>query len=259
MLLQVGAKGPEVLAWQVFLNQLGYAVPPLTADGDFGQKTKLATIEFQKRFKLDADGIVGPTTRAVAAGLGFADTKPALSKYPFVQSLYFTPANRQTVDLVVIHTMENQETPGQAMNVANWFANKYAPKFPSPRASCHYCVDNKEIVQCVLERDVAWHADAANRNGIGIEHSGRAAQSVTDWADDYSTAQLQLSAKLTAEICKRYNIPVVWLKAAELKAGKRGITGHGDVTQAYRIGNHTDPGPNFPIVGYLDLVKAQMG
>jgi hypothetical protein len=256
MLLKLGVTGPEVLEWQNFLNKNCSA--GLQADGVFGPATRDATITFQHVFKLDPDGIVGPATAEIARGLGWGSTKNVVQQFPFVQAKYYTPATRTMIDLVVIHTMENTETPGQAMNVANWFANKYAPKFPSPKASCHYCIDDEHIVQCVLERDVAWHADAANRTGIGLEHSGRAAQSLTDWNDAYSAKQLQLSSGLVADICKRYQIPVVWLTATDLRAGKRGITGHVNVTQAYKLGNHVDPGPNFPIDAYLAQVASKV-
>lgn len=58
--LQQGMEGDDVKALQ---RKLG-----VTADGDFGPKTKAAVVKFQKANKLTADGIVGPKTRA-ALGL----------------------------------------------------------------------------------------------------------------------------------------------------------------------------------------------
>jgi N-acetyl-anhydromuramyl-L-alanine amidase AmpD len=178
----------------------------------------------------------------------------AVATIPFVQARNFTKGRSGSIDLVVIHTMESPEKPLSAENVAAWFAGKTAPQ-----ASAHYCIDNNSIVQSVKEKDVAWHAPGANHDGIGLEHAGRAAQTTQDWADPYSKAMLERSAGLTADICKRYDIPVVWLRPPDLLAGRRGITGHVDVSRAFKRSDHHDPGPNFPIERYIALVKTHMG
>jgi N-acetyl-anhydromuramyl-L-alanine amidase AmpD len=178
----------------------------------------------------------------------------ATATLPFVQARNFTKGRSGSIDLVVIHTMEAPEKPTTAENVAAWFAGSSAPK-----ASAHYCIDSDTIVQCVKDTDVAWHAPGANHDGIGIEHAGRAAQTAKDWSDAYSKAMLERSAQLTASLCKRYDIPVTWLRPADLLAGRRGITGHVDVSRAFKKSDHHDPGTGFPIERYLALVKAHMG
>ena len=174
-----------------------------------------------------------------------------------IQAKNFTPANRFTgIDLIVIHSMEFPEKPRAARQVAEWFADKGAPKYPAPKASAHYCIDNLEVIQCVLEKDIAWHAPGANHNGIGLEHAGYARQTEAEWKDDYSVAMLMLSAKLAAEISIRYAIQPVWLSPDDLKAKKRGFTSHANVTLAFQKSGHMDPGPNFPVQWYLDMVKS---
>jgi N-acetyl-anhydromuramyl-L-alanine amidase AmpD len=173
--------------------------------------------------------------------------------YPFIQARNYTPADRKTIDLLVIHTMEAPEKPDTAENVARWFAGSTAPQ-----ASAHYCIDDDSIVQCVRDKDVAWHAPGANHNGLGFEHAGTARQTAADWKDAYTEKVLALSAKLVAEKCKQYAIPARWLMPADLKAGRRGITGHADCTIAFG-GSHTDPGVNFPRDHYLGLVHAALG
>ena len=173
--------------------------------------------------------------------------------YPFVESPHVTRTDGRRIDLIVIHTMEMDEKGETAENCASWFRN------PIAKSSAHYCVDVDSIVQCVRDQDVAWHAPGANHNGIGIEHAGRARQTGREWRDAYSAAMVDRSAGLAAELCRRYAIPVTWLYAADLKAGKRGITTHKAVSEAFRRSDHWDPGNGFPVEGYLALVRGKRG
>ncbi len=178
----------------------------------------------------------------------------AVATISFIQARNYTRGRSGPIDVLVIHTMESPETPTTAEAVANWFAGSTAPQ-----ASAHYCIDSNSIVQCVKDSDVAWHAPGANHNGLGFEHAGRAAQTPTDWSDDYSTKCLKLSAELVAQKCTEYGIPAVWLRVPDLLAGRRGITGHVQVSQAFKRSTHTDPGPNFPVERYLGWVKSHLG
>ena len=172
--------------------------------------------------------------------------------YPFVPSPHVTKTNGRQIDLIVVHTMEMDEKGETAENCAHWFQN------PVAKVSAHYCVDNNSIVQCVRDQDVAWAAPGANSDGIHIEHAGRAAQTGRDWSDPYSVAMLQRSAALAAELCKKHKIPASWLVAADLKAGRRGITTHKAVTDAFKRGTHWDPGAGFPFEKYVAMVKANL-
>jgi len=178
----------------------------------------------------------------------------AVTTIPFVQARNFTRGRSNAIDVLVVHTMESPEKPDTAESVANWFAGSTAPQ-----ASAHYCIDANSVVQCVRDTDVAWHAPGANHNGLGFEHAGRAAQTSADWSDDYSTAMLERSAELVADKCREHHIPVVWLQVADLRAGRRGITGHVQVSDAFRRSDHRDPGTSFPVEDYLARVKRYMG
>lgn len=166
----------------------------------------------------------------------------------FIQAKNYNKSSGRDIKLIVIHDMEYPEKAGAALWCANFFAGSQAPK-----ASAHYCVDNNEIIQCVKDEDVAWHAPGANRNGIGIEHAGYAKQTASDWMDDYSREMLVLSAGLVADLCDKYGIPVKRLTVEELAAGEKGIVGHADVSK-WKGGGHWDPGPNFPWDWYLDQI-----
>ena len=175
-----------------------------------------------------------------------------LDGVPFRQAKHFTPATRRKGDVlwVVIHTAECAEVVNAAENLAAWAAGPQAP-----RASWHFAVDSNSITQSVFEHDVAWHAPGANAVGIGIECAGRAGQTESQWDDIYSQAMLQKCAKLVAGICERWEIPVQRLAPSHLKAKIPGITGHVDVSRAFKKSTHTDPGKFFPWDDFLDEVQ----
>lgn len=60
-LLRIGSTGSEVVWWQHALNLTTNA--RLAADGQFGELTDDATRDWQRFWKLDVDGIVGPQSR----------------------------------------------------------------------------------------------------------------------------------------------------------------------------------------------------
>ena len=171
------------------------------------------------------------------------------ANYPFIQSKNYKPTNGRQMDLIVIHTMESSEKPGTARAVANWFAGSSAPM-----ASAHFCVDSSEIIQCVHEEDIAYGAPGANSNGIHIEMAGRATQTADDWSDELSTSIITNAATLTAKLCNDFNIPMVFIDDQDLISGQRGITTHAAVSKAFKKSTHWDPGPNFPIDKFIDLV-----
>ena len=90
--------------------------------------------------------------------------------YPFVESPNVTPATARRFDVVVMHTMEIAERKDAAEICARWFAS------PVSKVSAHYCVDADTVIQCVREKDIAWHARGGNTNSIGVELAGFARQ-----------------------------------------------------------------------------------
>lgn len=189
------------------------------------------------------------------------------NEIPFKQARDFRRGRRDPVSgaalyprVIVIHTAEIGESLEGAEALMNVCAKgqNYPPghaKAGQPRlASWHFAVDANSITQSVSEADTAFHAPGISHASIGIEHAGRARQTLEEWCDDFSLRMLELSAWLTARLCWTYRIPAIWLEAPGLIRGDAGITGHADVSKAFKKSDHWDPGPNFPRSHYLDRV-----
>ncbi len=69
--LKQGMSGADVKQWQLFLKTRNFDLP---ADGQFGPVTKRATITFQRKWGLYADGLVGRQTLRKAKELGYGST-----------------------------------------------------------------------------------------------------------------------------------------------------------------------------------------
>ena len=88
--LKLHSYGVEVVRLQNFLN--GQKLYDGVADGKFGPVTKAAVVEYQRRRRLVADGIVGNVTlaRMISDGFGFmqpvANTYPPKPKFPPLSS-----------------------------------------------------------------------------------------------------------------------------------------------------------------------------
>jgi N-acetyl-anhydromuramyl-L-alanine amidase AmpD len=182
-------------------------------------------------------------------GAGARFRREGAVAYRFVESPNFTSASGRAIDVVVVHTMEIRERKDAAEICARWFAT------PVSNVSAHYCVDSDTVIQCVREKDIAWHARGGNATSIGVELAGFARQTTDDWEDAYSTAVLRRAATVVADVCRRNRVPVRWLAAADLRARRRGITGHAEVSRAYEKSDHWDPGPGFPVEQFLALVR----
>lgn len=141
------------------------------------------------------------------------------------------------IDMIVIHDIE-----GTVQSALSVFQN------PKTQASAHYIVGTDGTVfQVVRERDIAYHAGNYwyNQHSIGIEHSGYDATGYR-W---YSAAEYLASAKLTAYLLKKYNLPLNHAR----------IVSHGTVPSpsATSLPNHVDPGPYWLWDYYFKLVQKQ--
>ena len=172
---------------------------------------------------------------------------------PFVEAKHYRKGRRAKVRVLVIHTAETPENNKMAESIQAYCSRR------EDKVSCHEAIDNDSVVAGVRPFDTAWTTGSINDFAYSYELSGRAAQTKAQWADEFSTAMLNIAAKRVAKAAVLWKIPVVKLSPAELKAGRSGICGHIDQTIAYEVkGGHTDPGPNFPWLQFLDMVKAEV-
>lgn len=103
---------------------------------------------------------------------------------------------RHKIDRVVIH---HNSTTNYKVALNTWLKG-------GKMTSAHYEITPTQIIGCVDETRSAWHAGnkLMNQRSIGLEHVN------SSGAPNWSVAEetLKLSAKLCADICKRYGIPI---------------------------------------------------
>jgi hypothetical protein len=114
--------------------------------------------------------------------------------------------------------------------------------------SIHYIVDTDGTVyQVVHDKDIAYHAGNFwyNQRAVGIEHTGFDATGF-QW---YNATQYLASAKLTAYLLQKFNIPL----------SRSFVLGHEDVPAPFLAvaPNHVDPGPYWLWDYYFSLIHKQ--
>lgn len=191
-----------------------------------------------------------------------------MTKYPAPSPTYLGPPAKHSgngnkpIRRVVIHSAVMPCEPGRARQLATM------NRVGSGGGSWHYAVDPGTTIQCSYDSVVCWHAPP-NSHSIGIEMADwpepmPAPENTTvwkrnrlrwRWAKPAQMRMLLRTAKLTAELCLAYDLPITWLSAADLKAGRQGITSHANVSAAWRQSTHWDPG-YWPRAGFMNRVRA---
>jgi V8-like Glu-specific endopeptidase len=153
----------------------------------------------------------GPVAQAAAHSQSLALTAP---EYP--QASRFAPAapvnyrastSRRAINRVVIHITDG----GSNINgTVGWFQNPDQSitdrngNVKHINVSAHYVVGlSGEVVQMVANNDVAWHANSANGDSIGIEHTANKSRNILPTDAEYCA-----SAALVNWLCQQYNIPM---------------------------------------------------
>ncbi len=164
------------------------------------------------------------------------------------------------IQVLILHSAENQELPGQAEHLAQWFAGENAPE-----ASANEMIDNKVIVTSVDDVDTPWATDDFPINLVSenYELTGHAANTAAQWQDAYETSVIHLAEGEFKKDMVKYGIPAKHLTDSEIVAihkgntALKGIATHADITRALKIsGGHTDPGVNFPLADFMKAISA---
>lgn len=182
--------------------------------------------------------------------------------YPAPSPEYVGPAYRKSpgenkpIDRIVLHGTVSPTVAGGARSIARYFKSAQA------RGSAHYVVDPDETLQTAHDSTICWHAPP-NQHSIGIEmcdmvgdKAGRPLP-LSRWDDKPHRAMLARTARLTAELCLAYDVPVRMVGPRELRNGVKGICDHDDVSDAFGQSSHWDLG-NFPRRRFLALVRAEV-
>jgi N-acetylmuramoyl-L-alanine amidase CwlA len=170
---------------------------------------------------------------------------------PYVgPAAHTSDGSNKPVRRIVLHSTVSPCEPGQARKVAGWFRN------PASRGSAHYVVDPTETVQVVFDSVIAWHAPP-NGQSLGIEMCEFPTTNKRRWDDRNHQLVLERTAKLTAQLCLAYDVPVWFRWAWMLRLGMRGITTHAAVSKAWRQSSHWDPGA-WPRRKFMKLVRANV-
>jgi hypothetical protein len=146
----------------------------------------------------------------------------------------------------VVHTSEGSEGLNSAEGLVKFIGT---PATPAPNlnlASYHEVFDTDGIFPVVPHDKRANHAGGGNVNGLGGCIPGTARQTRAQWFDDITAQYLERCAEWLADLHIAYGIPLVKLLPDDLVAGRRGVCGHVDVSNAFHKSDHTDPGTSFP-------------
>jgi hypothetical protein len=90
----------------------------------------------------------------------------------------------------------------------------------------------------------AWTLRNGNAISENIEQCGWAKWTRAEWLA--RPKLLEATARWLADRSKARNIPLVRLSAADIRARKPGVIGHGDYSTATGDGTHWDPGAGYP-------------
>lgn len=160
------------------------------------------------------------------------------------------------VRLSVVHYTAGASGPGAARNGAAY------DKRRTDGTSCHVFHDSEESVQEVWTRDRSNSAFSYG-NRLGIHHELCATNAPRSWwLTGVGLKTLQRAARAAAWDCRTYRLEPRRLTTAEVSrtwsnnaTAVGGLCGHVDITYAFSVGDHIDPGAGFPWREYEDEVR----
>lgn len=112
------------------------------------------------------------------------------------------PGVKREIRYIVIHETDNFSSSANAFNHALYLVDNSDQRVNG----WHYTVDDKEIYHSIPDDEVAWHAgDQRKENGGNM--TGIAIELCVNEGSDFEQTLLN-GAKLTAALCKEYNLTI---------------------------------------------------
>lgn len=168
------------------------------------------------------------------------------------------PGGAGAIRKVVLHLNVGPEVEGGAQALADYLKTQ--------NAGYHEIVDDKTFVVCAAASDRVWGAAGMNDRGYHICVIGNV-QTAQQWADAYSSGELNIAAMRVAQRCHDFALPPTQLTDAQVATDEaRGVCDHWAVNRAIvqpavargdhsmGPGDHTDVGPGFPWPTFMSLV-----
>jgi hypothetical protein len=161
-----------------------------------------------------------------------------------------------SIRFVCIHTSDGPSSsdPRGAQKVAQYFAHC------DRQASAHYVIGCDDAYKCVSALQIAYAVPGLNTPGLHVELVALSTDSTNDWLAASHNQILDRAARLFALLCYTYDIRPDVVIDADLSAWQNnhvtGIVTHAQCSRVLKPNNgHTDPGPNFPLDKFLELVQ----
>lgn len=178
----------------------------------------------------------------------------------FVPASCFENASRGPGDIerFVFHTAEIDEGFDSAERIARFFAGIPHDAPPSKKVSAHTVSDANNLITCVKDQDVAFHALGDNADTLGHEFAARASMSAAEWRDRGSLRMLRLTAAHYAPKCVLHGVPPRWLTPDQERRRVRGFVSHKVVSDVFGEGIRSDPGPFFPYALFSEMVREEI-
>lgn len=194
-----------------------------------------------------------------------------LARYAPPSPPYLGPPNKlseghnKPIRRIVIHSTVSPCKRGGARAIAGYFRS------PNAGGSAHYIIDPGEVVQSAYDDAIAWHAPP-NPHTLGLEMcdvpgpvpgdsrgsaAWKALKRAWRWRRPEQQEMLKRTARLTAELCLAYDVPLVFLGAAAVRRDAHGITTHANTSAAFRQSTHWDPGW-WPRRRFMRLVRREV-
>lgn len=172
----------------------------------------------QRIIGVDADGIMGPKTRAAMGGRTEADLLHPWEKGAELK--HSAERGARVVHYIVVHHSDTRDLAGMVRAMSG-----------AREVSTHYTVDIDGTIREHLDpwARIAWHCPGANLHGIGVDVIHRRGA-------PFPPAQVKALGQLLCWLCVAFGLPpfpapgrVKLAKGAQLPRQVWGVCGHGDI------------------------------